>query len=116
MWTIFRICEGIYGVSAEPNVHDAWTATLITKAYDNQLDILAEIHMSYLSEMEEYERLLDEIRYFAKAMKREQKKELCAMSFHCQGLSCFIDQNPLPTFRHSSSLEFVDTTFVEEVA
>lgn len=116
MWTIFRICEGIYGFSAEPNVHDAWTATLIMKRCDNRLDILAEIHMSYLNEIEEYERLLDEIRYFAKTVKKEQQKELCAMSVHCQGLSYFSDQNPLPTFRHSSGLEFIDTTFVEEVA
>ncbi|MGM7637007.1 hypothetical protein [Bacillus sp. Hm123] len=116
MWTIFRICEGIYGFRAESNVHDAWTATLIMKTHENRLDILAEIHMSYLNEMEEYERLLDEIRYFAKTVKKEKNKEICAMNFHCQGLSCFIDQNPLPTFRHTSGLEFINTTFVEEVA
>ncbi|MGN1385730.1 MAG: hypothetical protein ACI4XS_03915 [Bacillus sp. (in: firmicutes)] len=116
MWKVSLICEGIYGVSRDLNLEETWNATLVMNVRDNHIDIQAEIYMTYLSELEEYDGLIDAIRYFAQAVKRKQDKEQCVVSFHCQGLSCFTGDKSWETFRDDHGAEWIDATFTEVIA
>ena len=115
MWRVSLICEGIYGVSADQNLEDTWNANLLVNVRENQVDIQANIYTTYISEMGEYDGLMDTIRYFAKAVKNKQNKELCTIQFHCQGISCFVGENPLEIFQDENGIELIDATFYEEI-
>ncbi|WP_216830568.1 hypothetical protein [Alkalihalobacterium elongatum] len=115
MWKIVPICEDIFGLWAEQSDNDAWTATMILKESHYQIEIIAEIHISYLNHMDEVDNLLNEIRDFSNFIKKAKEKEYGEIHFHCKGISTFNNSYPLPSFSHSSGLTFIDTEFTEEL-
>ncbi|WP_042347889.1 hypothetical protein [Bacillus massiliigorillae] len=115
MSKITQISDETYIFNAEPNIHDAWTATLLMKKHDDHLNIYVQICMSYLHHIEDYERLLNEIRHFCKQSKEVMKKEKCTVNFHCQGIACFQDIFSLPAFENPDHREYIDTSFSEEI-
>lgn len=115
MWRISLICEGIYGISADQNIEDTWIANLLVNVREDIVDIQANIYTTYLSEIGEYGGLIDTIRYFAKAVKTKQNKDMCTIQFHCQGISCFVGENPLQTFQDENGIELIDARFYEEI-
>lgn len=115
MWRISLICEGIYGVSKNFNLEENWNATLILNVRENQIDIQTEIYMTYINEIEEYNELIEAVRYFARAVKRKQNKEYCRIHFHCQGLSGIDGDKPWKPYFDHDGVEYIDVTFEEEL-
>ncbi|MDE5414810.1 hypothetical protein [Alkalihalobacterium chitinilyticum] len=115
MWKIVPICEDIFGFWAGPNGNDAWTATMIIKEKNYSIEIIAEIHISYLNDMAEVENLLEEIREFSHFIKRQKDKAYGVIHFTCKGISTFKNSKPLQTYTHSSGLTLIDTEFTEEM-
>ncbi len=115
MWRISLICEGIYGVSTNLNLEETWNATLVLNVRENQVDIRAEIYMTSINELEEYNELIEALRYFARTVKNKQSKEHCTIQFHCQGLSYLEGEKPWKTYFNREGIEYIDVTFKEEI-
>ena len=115
MWNICRITEDLYCFTVNAINCENPVATVHMKALNNLLTIQIEVCMSYLNKMVEYDELLVEIRYFARAMKQLREKEDCVMNIHCQGLSCFDSEGSFPTFQDSNGIILIDATFYEEI-
>lgn len=112
MWSISKITKEIYCFTAngeEP------IAIVSMKDHNNQLQWQVEVCMTYLTRIEDFNKLLDELRYFARTMKQQQEKEGCFMNIHCQGLSCFEGESLLPTVHDCNGSTLIDTTFYEEI-
>lgn len=115
MWQAVPITNELYGFQPEENRHEAWAATSHVQQKNDQLDISTDIHMSYVSNKEEYESLIDTIRYFADIQKRQSGTEKCVLHFRCKGTSHFDEDHPLPVTSHASGHSMFDAEFSEEL-
>lgn len=115
MWQAVPIAEQIYGFQPEINKHDTWTATAYVEDKGERLQITTDIHMSYVDHKDEYEELLDSIRYFANVCKQDADKDHCVLHYRCMGTANFQDDHPLPFTQHTNGAWIIDTEFSEEL-
>jgi hypothetical protein len=115
VWQALPISGNMYGFLLESNWHEAWTATAIVIEKERKLEIHTDIHIYYVRSKEEYEQLLDAIRYFSDVKKREMKKEGCVIRFRCMGVSSIAMDGYVPAQSHASGHMLIDTEFSEEL-
>lgn len=94
-------------------MHAAWTAVVFVTDSNHGVELHAEVCVSSLRYKEEYEQLLDAIRYFAAIHKRNMARSHGVIHIRCTGISDFIDSAPLPVFPHASGNNLVDAKFTE---
>ncbi|AMA71491.1 MULTISPECIES: hypothetical protein [Aneurinibacillus] len=115
MWQALSISHNIFGFQLEQNWDEAWTAVALVKEMHDKLEIRVDIHIFYVKSREEYEQLLEAIRYFANMKKREAGKKNCVIYFQCKGILTEAIELPLPVTRYKNGRMFVDVEFSEEL-
>lgn len=114
MWQAVPIEENMYGLQPEENRHESWAATAQIAQRNGQMVLDADIHLSYVSNQEEYEALLDTIRYLAEVYQHRSDQAIASIHYRCKGAIHF-PQDSLPVREHQGGHSIVDAEFSEEL-
>ncbi|MDF2669575.1 MAG: hypothetical protein K0R67_1881 [Paenibacillus sp.] len=118
MWNVFQVTNGLYGIQEEQHYSGTWAATVTTQRYDeDRLYVKATIHLTEVRDKDSYDRLLEEIRYFARQRSREigsSDNRSGTIHYHCSGLLDGECDIVLPAQRSFSNKRFVNAEFAEE--